>query len=555
MVLRSPDEIRKVTRELGNEILREQLEQKPDMEFRLYPDLDTNQPVWRLRFDLTYNSPVQGGIDLNGEVVLGRDQEVPGFADICNAANAEQLGVSRRHALLRPTESKLYLLDLGSTNGTSINGHSIGVNMPYSLSNGDVVRLGRMEFTISILKHPEHTAAHNDKADLFDILPTISRCITAQLELKEVLKQTLAMAMTYTPSDEVSIWLVDEHSGELFLEAAQGMDGEQVQRLPVADTLAGQVIRQGKPICVNRTPDGSPIKIKTGYLVEAVIYVPLTLGGATFGVLSAAHRERGKIFSRQDEKMMNAIANITAVAVQNARVHQSTARALDSRTKVLTAINYALSNNLKNQVRSTIGNAGLLQSDEALSPDQLDITGEILETGDAMIGLIRQLNDAVSLTEDHSIQHLPFDLADVVSRVVEDLYLFAAEKSTTMDFQVMGTTYLIQGDTGYMYRAVLNLVDNAIRYSPNGSQISLMLMYGHQEIILRVRDSGPGIAENDLPFLFERYVRGENSTGIGLGLHLVYTAVEAHQGTITVCNADDHGAEFTITLPGKLRID
>jgi signal transduction histidine kinase len=555
MALRSQEDIRKVTRELGNEILREQLEQNARDEFKLYPNADDDRPIWRLRFDLTYNSAIYGGVDLNGEVVLGREQDVPGFADICLAGNAEQLGVSRRHAMLRPTESKLYLIDLGSTNGTSINGHSIGVNMPYSLSNGDIVRLGRMEFTVSILKHPEHSAASSGKADIFDILPTIARCIASQLELKEVLKQTLAMAMTYTPSDEVSVWLVDEHSGELFLEAELGMDGEQVRRLPVADTLAGQVIRQGKPVCVNRTPDGDPVKIKTGYLVEAVIYVPLILGGATFGVLSAAHREKGKLFSRQDEKMMVAIANITAVAVQNARVHQATARALSSRTKVLAAVSYTLANTFRGLVRSTVGNAGLLQSDGSLNHEQLELTSQIVETGDAMIALIRQLQDAVSLTEDSNVQHAPFDLADVTLRAVEDLRGFADEKAIQLDYQIMGNTYLIEGDSPYIYRAILNLVDNAIRYSPNGSQVSVMLVYGHQEIILRVRDTGPGIPENDLPYLFERYMRGEDSSGLGLGLHQVYTAVEAHQGTVTVCNTESHGAEFTITLPGKLRID
>lgn len=554
MATRSADYIRKVTRELGAEFSRE-LDKHQDLDYPPFPHESGEHLTWRLRLDLTDNSKICGGIDLNDEVILGRDQNIPGFAALLEAVDIEQLGVSRRHALLRPTESKLYLIDMGSTNQSWINGHSIGVNMPYSLNNGDVVRLGRLEFTLNIVKHPQRTTVSQVKSDPFENLPAIARSITSQLTVKDVLKQTLVMVMTYMPSDEVSIWLVDEHSGELFLETEQGMDDQQVNRLPVADSLAGQVVRTGQPAFVNRERDGDQIKIKTGYLVEAVSYVPLTLGGATFGVLSAAHREKGKMFSQQDQKMMIAIADLTAVAVQNARMHQATVRTLANRAKVLTALNFTLSNNFKSLVNSTIGYVGLLSSDESLTSDALDIAGHIRENGDSMIELIHQLIDTAALTEDFVIRYIPFDLTDAINRAIEDVQGFATERRDAIDFQIMGTPYIIQGDANYIYRAVLNLVDNAVRYSPPQSVITVSVLYRHQEIIITVHDNGPGIPESDLPYLFDRYIRSEESRGIGLGLHIVRLIVEAHQGTVTAHNAADHGAEVIISLPGKLRID
>jgi signal transduction histidine kinase len=554
MTSRSADDIRKVTTELSNEILREYLESHPDIVYQPFPHSGGDYPTWQLRFDLTNNSQIQGGVELNDEVMLGREERVPGLIEIFAAADPDQHGVSRRHALLRPTESKLYLIDLGSTNGTWINGHSIGVNMPYSLSNGDVVRLGRLEFAIHIVSHPGRTTVVGHKTSPFDILPTIARSITTQLDLKEVLKQALDVVMAYTPADEVSIWLVDEQSGELFLEAGRGMDQEQIQRLPVADTLAGQVIRTGKPTIVNREKDGDRIKIKTGYLVEAVIYVPLTLGGATFGVLSAAHREKGSLFSQDDEKLMMAIADFTAVAIQNARIHQVTARKLMRSTKILTALNYAMSSDLKSLVNTIIGYAGMLRFEKSLSEDVQDIPLHLTKNGDTMAYLIHKVNEAASLSIDFAIETAPFDLEEVVSRVVTDMQSVAEDKATRVELQVMGTPYLLLGDEAYMYRSVVNLVDNAIRYSPRESSVSVMLVYSHKEVILRVSDTGPGISEDDLPYLFERFVRGEESIGLGLGLELVRAAVEAHRGLVRAANITDGGAEFTITLPGTLRV-
>ncbi|MBL8165840.1 MAG: GAF domain-containing protein [Anaerolineae bacterium] len=552
MAERSTVDVRKVTRELSDEILREQLDRGEELIFTPFPHANAVQPTWRIRFDSTLDSHTRGGLDLNGEAVLGRDQDVPGFRELFSAGDENNLGVSRKHALLRPTESKLYLVDLGSTNGTRINGHAIGANIPYSVANGDIVRLGRMEFTLHILKHPAQLIARQQNGH--EMLLNAARAITSQLDLAEVLKQTLSAVLACTPADEVSIWLVDEQSGELFLEAGRGMETERIQRLPVADSLAGQVVQTGKLICANRERDRAPIKIKTGYLVEAVLYVPLTLAGSTFGVLSVAHREQGKMFATEDEKMTTAIAEFAAVAIQNARLYQVTARALQQRDKVLAAINFALANNLRLMANSTVGYAGLLNSTTALTDEMREISAEIAHNGDAMNHLIHLLTEAANLIVGYAIQASPVDLIEVVNWALEEHRAFALSKQMVLDFQVSGNPYLIQGDAVVLRRCAHNLIDNAIRYSPAGVHIEVTLVYGAREIILRVSDDGQGIADGDLPFLFSRYVRSEESSGIGLGLEFVRVIVEAHRGNIVARNREGGGAEFIVTLPSTLRV-
>jgi signal transduction histidine kinase len=255
---------------------------------------------------------------------------------------------------------------------------------------------------------------------------------------------------------------------------------------------------------------------------------------------------------------MTAIADLTAIAVQNARLYEATDNALARRVKVVTALNYALSYDLKNLVNSTIGYAGLMETCDSLDEESAEIANRIAVAGDQMAHLIDKLIEVTALSEESPIHHVPCDLVEAVSRAVDDLRDAAAAKSIDVNFQLVGDPYWIKGDATHLYRSVSNLVDNAIRYSPPDAHVSVTLGFWYNDIVIRVCDTGPGIPEDDLPYLFDKYFRGKRSPdgqgGIGLGLELVRATVEAHRGTVVARNVEDHGAEFIITLPTTLRV-
>lgn len=555
------EHIKKVTTELNDEILREQLNLSPDIHYYPVPKAladSGGDSRWRVRFDVTYDSQIQVGLDICGEVILGRGQETQAFENIYRAFDVDQLGLSRRHAALRPTDTHLYLVDLGSTNGTSLNGSSIGVNTPYALNHGDLVRLGRLEFTVYFIRQPAHHASVNKPKNVIDALPTIAQAITSQMDTESVLKQTIEMVLAHIPTDEISVWLADVQSGELFLEAGYGLGSQQIQRLPVADTLAGQVMRTGKPIRTHRDKEGGQVKIKTGYLVEAVVYVPLILGGTPFGVLSVANRERGRFFTENDEKLLALIADITAVAVHNARLHQTTMRAAMRRSKIITALNVVLAMDMKAMVKSTVGYASLLGSYDFPTHEIGEIVSQIGYNGGEMTALINRLIEVTNLSEEPTLHQQPFDLLETVNNAVEEFTPPAQAKHIQLNLEVMGSPCLIQGDPAMLHRSVLNLLDNAVKYTPEGGAVLVTVFFSNGEIMIRVQDSGPGIPEDDLPHLFDLYYRGSASGDgqptIGLGLEFVRSAVEAHRGYIHVRNGDHGGAEFTLSLPGRLRV-
>ncbi len=810
-----------VTDRLTAEDLKDMSYIEQEVAFRPFPD--TRPPeakkaiTWRVRFDLASDSSVRFGLDINGDSVLGRGGDTSSTIDL-SPYRADEYGVSRRHAMLRPTSTALYIVDLGSTNGTLRNGQSIGVNTPFSLSNGDTITLGRLQFVVWIIDRPSgRTSTLEKKADLADALAQVGKAITSQLDLDAVLNQVTEAAMAVTDAGETGIWLVDEETGELFLEAQHGIEDEKIQRMRIpitGDTLAAKVIKSGKPLRASRQPGEAQIKIKTGYLVEALLYVPITLGGVTFGVLAAAHREETIGFSDREMRLLEAIADFAAIAIQNARTYHSTDQALARRVEDLMALNelsfavstsldmdyihkvlieklrglkevedavlwlvdsdtnklepYDRSDRVSDLIRRTgeqipdlvnavVGEgapvvAGFLDMDQAFQnadgqstttvkakslvglplmarettigalaliarrgvvQDQdlarlqafanpiavaienarlyaqteyahatirataetlpqpmliLDDQGRVLIANQSASAILdkhmSQLFDGISdgvgrttevkiegstylATIEHSsavgtivvmqdityvkelereqsemvralshdlkspltsvkgwaqllkqvsdlddrpagyIEHIinsadrmltmisslltsstasrstqfvraPCVLEEEVTRAISDLRGAALAKSISVEMAVTGGPYKIVADASRLYHLALNLVDNAIKYSPKHSTINVGVAYTKSGVTLTVADEGEGIPEDDLTRIFDHHYRSEKHadlSGTGVGLTIVMAVAKAHDGEAVASNRPDGGALFTVKLPATLRSD
>src|SRR6185436_5983429 len=111
------------------------------------------RPVWRIRFDVISSPGKRFGLDINDEIVLGRGMDSTNIVDM-TPYQGEDLGVSRRHVILRPTSTNLFAIDTGSKNGTLRNGQSIGINAPYPLNDGDTLNLGRLQVQLHIVDRP-----------------------------------------------------------------------------------------------------------------------------------------------------------------------------------------------------------------------------------------------------------------------------------------------------------------------------------------------------------------------------------------------------------------
>ncbi|HQP30344.1 MAG TPA: HAMP domain-containing sensor histidine kinase [Deltaproteobacteria bacterium] len=149
----------------------------------------------------------------------------------------------------------------------------------------------------------------------------------------------------------------------------------------------------------------------------------------------------------------------------------------------------------------------------------------------------------------------PVNVGDLIASIY-DLYLYSAEeKGLTLETTVP-PDLRVDADAGRLRQALSNLVDNAVKYTPEGGRIMVEAWDDADTVRITVRDSGPGIPETEIPRIFDRLYRGDKSRsqrGLGLGLCLVKAIAEAHGGTIEVWNAPEGGAVFTFSLPRELR--
>ena len=154
--------------------------------------------------------------------------------------------------------------------------------------------------------------------DELKTLLTVGRALTSELNLEEVLTAVASAAVEFTGAEESTLFLLDEKTGELYLRASHDFSGAtNALRLRVDDTLAGQVLRTGKPLVLD---SDTLEKIKTSYLVHALIYVPLVIHGRVIGVLGVDNRTRRGNFTPRHVEQLTALAEYAAVALENAQL-------------------------------------------------------------------------------------------------------------------------------------------------------------------------------------------------------------------------------------------
>lgn len=149
------------------------------------------------------------------------------------------------------------------------------------------------------------------------------------------------------------------------------------------------------------------------------------------------------------------------------------------------------------------------------------------------------------------------DVASLVKQAIDDLYELTNAKRLSVLTDFPEDAILVRGDYGLLFRAVLNVLMNAVNYSPDNGRLDVLLSVDSKNLQLKIMDQGPGIPEGKLPKLFKRFSRAEDEyhswNGCGLGLYFVSITVKKHRGSVSVRNLPDAGAEFLIVLPLERR--
>jgi signal transduction histidine kinase len=199
----------------------------------------------------------------------------------------------------------------------------------------------------------------------------------------------------------------------------------------------------------------------------------------------------------------------------------------------------------------------MLRENPALDPERRRICYDAqARATDRLTRLVESVLDFGRMEAGaHAFRLQPQDCSDIVQQVVADFSAQPQAAGRPIDFQRNGAI-AIDADAEALSRALWNLLDNAVKYSPDGGAIAVSLDRGDDSVRIAVHDQGLGVPPHERRAIFRKFQRGEEArtrgiSGTGMGLAMVDQIVRAHSGRIEVDSAPGAGSTFTIVLPVK----
>lgn len=214
-----------------------------------------------------------------------------------------------------------------------------------------------------------------------------------------------------------------------------------------------------------------------------------------------------------------------------------------------------VSHDLKNPINTIMLSSELLTRVGTLNDEQEQMQERIVRTAVYMNELVMDLLDLGKIQAGLDLHPKTFDLTQLIQDVVQDVEFSAEQKQQQVVFEHQDSVN-IHADKRRIKQVLLNLVGNAIKYTPDGGQITVMVTENDKQngVEVSVADNGIGIPAQDLPYVFDKFYRVQskethNIKGTGLGLAITRSIVEAHNGRIWVNSTPGQGTTFAFSLP------
>lgn len=278
------------------------------------------------------------------------------------------------------------------------------------------------------------------------------------------------------------------------------------------------------------------------------VVIPLRIKGEVIGTLSLLSNKIKQQLEESDIGFLESIGTQLAFSIENVHLYNKAQRAIKLREEILAIVSHDLRNPL-----STIQMASQLLPSIVGDENKIKtFSKKILRSTDQMKRMIEDLMDFAKIQEGNlSIEKKVEEPNKVIDLVFEMMKGQADEKGLELLMKVSPEFPIIQFDYQRIAQALLNLVGNAIKFTEVGGCIHLSALELKGGVKFSVTDTGPGISEQDLPKIFDRYWQAKRSKTLsaGLGLSIAKGIVEAHDGKIWVESKIGHGSSFYFVLP------
>jgi signal transduction histidine kinase len=429
--------------------------------------------------------------------------------------------------------------------------------------------------------HENHSRISSDeqRAELVLVMENELLSLHASLEMQTVLRSILESAVKIARSEASTLFLIDKASGDLLFAVPTGPAAEKLAntRIKKGVGIAGWVAQNDKPVIVRDVNEDSrfhpKIDMFSGFTTRSILSVPLRFKGQVIGVLEALNKEEGLTFTNDDLLLFSNFANHAALALENARLHES----LDTQSKencrlqvqlaevekkqALERLSAGIAHDLKNIINAISGFAEIALLDVRDKPVREDI-GEILKASNSAMDLVDQI---LTFTGQSNQEKIPLKSQKMLKQAIKLFRIFLPDTIAirgNFSFQ----DGLILADPKQMHQAITNLLKNArdaIGNEPGVVNIESNLVELSQNQVLvhpglkpgwyikfTISDNGCGMDPETLKKIFDPYFTTKTGgVGTGMGLPTARSIVKDHGGAITVASVPGEGTQVDILLP------
>ena len=288
--------------------------------------------------------------------------------------------------------------------------------------------------------------------------------------------------------------------------------------------------------------------------LKSYMSVPLVTRGRTIGALTFALTGAERDYTPTQVSFAEELARLAALAIDNARLYGRAREVNRAKDEFLAT----LSHELRTPLTPIIGWTHMIRSGNINAPDTEQGLRVIDKNSQALSRLINDLLDMSSiLSGKMRIESAAVELGAVVREAVETTRPLAEARGVSFDITAReeGTPFSVSGDRTRLVQVFWNLLNNAVKFSPQGGRVRVEWRAEDASARVEVSDEGQGIAPEFLPHVFERFRQADGSTtrshgGLGIGLALVKSFVEAHGGTVAAASeGEGRGSRFVVLLP------
>ena len=393
-------------------------------------------------------------------------------------------------------------------------------------------------------------------------LVEVSLILNSTLEIKQLLRFIMDAATELADAEAASILLKDKNTNELvFTASSSGSVADLIGRpVPLKGSIAGLILQDNRPVAlddVSRDPRHyRQMDEQIDFHTRSILGVPMRIKEDVVGVLEVVNKRSGS-WTEEDGETLTILAAQAAIALENARLVEALQKAYDDLSQLDNLKNEFIaiaSHELRTPLGIILGYASFLKDDAEGE------TGELAEmvfrSAVQLRGIIEQMTnlrylkvgEAELVLEDVSV-------ADLIRAACDDVARLAEAKGHHLDVRLPEGELQVRVDSYKFASALGNILNNAVKFTPDGGHITVEAFRKSSEVWITVHDDGIGIAPEHLEKIFEEFFQVEDHLtrrhgGMGLGLSIARALVQAHGGRIWAESpGENQGSTFYISLP------